>query len=635
MIDAARYPRLSRIQIPADLRQFDESELPAIAEELRGYLIESVGRSGGHFGAGLGVIELTVALHYLFETPRDRLVWDVGHQCYPHKILTGRRDTIHTVKQKDGVAPFPKREESEYDTFGVGHSSTSISAALGMAIGLAHQGDDRKVVAVIGDGAMTAGMAFEALNHAGGMEPEPNLLVILNDNQMSISENVGGLTKMLGRLSSSRTLNALREGGKKLLGDKKKPPARFMRRWEEHWKGMFVPSTLFEQMGFHYTGPIDGHDVEALVGALKTLKTLKGPQLLHILTTKGKGYELAEGDQIGYHAVGPFDPEKGLVSKGGAKKPTYTDIFSDWLCDMAAAEPKLLGITPAMREGSGLVRFSKEYPERYFDVAIAEQHAVTLAAGMACEGSKPVVAIYSTFLQRGYDQLVHDVAIQQLDVLFAIDRGGVVGPDGATHAGNLDLSYLRCVPHMVVMAPADENECRQMLSTGYHFNGPAAVRYPRGTGPGVALQPNLDTLPMGKADLRVRGTRVALLAFGSTVAAAEQVGRELGLTVVNMRFVKPLDRDLVLELAGSHQGFVTIEDNVVMGGAGSGVAELLNAEGITLPVLHLGLPDEFQHHASREDLLAEAGIDAAGIRASVLKRWPQLGAAQPAMTAAG
>ena len=624
MIDAARYPRLSRIQIPADLRQFDESELPAIAEELRGYLIESVGRSGGHFGAGLGVIELTVALHYLYETPHDRLVWDVGHQCYPHKILTGRRDTIHTVKQKDGVAPFPKREESEYDTFGVGHSSTSISAALGMAIALAQQGDDRKVVAVIGDGAMTAGMAFEALNHAGGMEPEPNLLVILNDNQLSISENVGGLTKMLGRLSSSRTLNALREGGKKLLGDKKKPPARFMRRWEEHWKGMFVPSTLFEQMGFHYTGPIDGHDVEALVGALKTLKTLKGPQLLHILTTKGKGYELAEGDQIGYHAVGPFDPEKGLVSKGGAKKPTYTDIFSDWLCDMAATEPKLLGITPAMREGSGLVRFSREYPDRYFDVAIAEQHAVTLAAGMACEGSKPVVAIYSTFLQRGYDQLVHDVAIQQLDVLFAIDRGGVVGPDGATHAGNLDLSYLRCVPHMVVMAPADENECRQMLSTGYHFNGPAAVRYPRGTGPGVATESNLDTLPIGKADLRVRGTRVALLAFGSTVAAAEQVGRELGLTVVNMRFVKPLDRDLLLDLARNHQGFVTIEDNVVMGGAGSGVAELLNAEGITLPVLHLGLPDEFQHHASREDLLAEAGIDVAGIRGSVLKRWPLL-----------
>ncbi|MGS1078406.1 1-deoxy-D-xylulose-5-phosphate synthase [Pseudoxanthomonas beigongshangi] len=634
MIDPVRYPRLSRIETPADLRRFEESELPVIAEELRGYLIESVGKSGGHFGAGLGVIELTVALHYLYETPVDRLVWDVGHQCYPHKILTGRRDQIHTVKQKDGVAPFPKREESEYDTFGVGHSSTSISAALGMAVALAQKGDDRKVVAVIGDGAMTAGMAFEALNHAGGMEPEPNLLVILNDNQMSISENVGGLTKMLGRLSSSRTLNALREGGKKLLGDKKKPPARFMRRWEEHWKGMFVPSTLFEQMGFHYTGPIDGHDVEALVGALKTLKTLKGPQLLHILTTKGKGYELAEGDQIGYHAVGPFDPEKGLVSKAGAKKPTYTDIFGDWLCDMAAVEPKLLGITPAMREGSGLVRFSKEYPERYFDVAIAEQHAITLAAGMACEGGKPVVAIYSTFLQRGYDQLVHDVAIQDLDVLFAIDRGGVVGPDGATHAGNLDLSYLRCVPNMVVMAPADENECRRMLSTGYHHTGPAAVRYPRGTGPGTAVQTDLDTLPIGKAEPRMRGNRVALLAFGSTVTAAEQVGRELGLTVINMRFVKPLDRALVLELASSHQGFVTVEDNVVMGGAGSGVAELLNAEGIALPVLHLGLPDEFQHHASREDLLAEAGIDAAGIRASVLRRWPQLAASAP-LSAAG
>lgn len=635
MIDSVRYPRLSRIETPADLRRFDESELPTIAEELRAYLIESVGKSGGHFGAGLGVIELTVALHYLYDTPEDRLVWDVGHQCYPHKILTGRRDQIHTVKQKDGVAPFPKREESEFDTFGVGHSSTSISAALGMAIALAQAGDERKVVAVIGDGAMTAGMAFEALNHAGGMEPEPNLLVILNDNQMSISENVGGLTKMLGRMSSSRTLNALREGGKKLLGDKKKPPARFMRRWEEHWKGMFVPSTLFEQMGFHYTGPIDGHDVEALVGALKVLKTLKGPQLLHIMTTKGKGYELAEGDQIGYHAVGPFDPEKGLISKAGAKKPTYTDVFGDWLCDMAAADPKLLGITPAMREGSGLVRFSKEYPDRYFDVAIAEQHAVTLAAGMACEGSKPVVAIYSTFLQRGYDQLVHDVAIQKLDVLFAIDRGGVVGPDGATHAGNLDLSYLRCVPHMVVMAPADEDECRKMLTTGFRHQGPAAVRYPRGTGPGVAVLSDLDTLAIGKADLRQRGSRVALLAFGATVPAAELVGRELGLTVVNMRFVKPLDRELILELAKTHQGFVTIEDNVVMGGAGSGVAELLNAEGVLLSTLHLGLPDEFQHHASREDLLAEAGIDANGIRAAVLKRWPQLAAAKPSLTAAG
>ncbi|MGN6151425.1 MAG: 1-deoxy-D-xylulose-5-phosphate synthase [Lysobacteraceae bacterium] len=639
MIDSARYPRLSRIATPADLRRFPEDELGAISDELRAYLIESVGRSGGHFGAGLGVIELTVALHYLYDTPNDRLIWDVGHQTYPHKILTGRRDTIHTVKQKDGVAPFPKREESEYDTFGVGHSSTSISAALGMAIAAQRAGDDgRRFVAVIGDGAMTAGMAYEALNHAGGMDEEPSLLVILNDNQMSISENVGGLTKMLGRMTGSRTLNALREGGKKLLGDKRtSKPARFVRRWEEHWKGMFVPSTLFEEMGFHYTGPIDGHNVADLVATLKTLRTLKGPQLLHIITTKGKGYELAEGDQIGYHAVSPFDPEKGVVAKAGAKKPTYTDVFGDWLCDMAAADPKLLGITPAMREGSGLVRFSKEYPNRYFDVAIAEQHAVTLAAGMACEGAKPVVAIYSTFLQRGYDQLVHDVAIQELDVLFAIDRGGVVGPDGATHAGNLDLSYLRCVPNMVVMAPADENECRQMLTTGHRHPGPAAVRYPRGTGPGVAIQPTLDLLPIGKAEVRRKGARVALLAFGALVAAAEQVGAELGLTVVNMRFVRPLDRALLLELARTHDGFVTLEDNVVAGGAGSGVAELLSAEGIVMPILHLGLPDAFQHHASREQLLAEAGLDAGGIRAAVLARWPALvpNADQPAARAAG
>ena len=622
-IDTARYPRLSRIQTPADLRTFDVSELGAIADELRAYLIESVGKSGGHFGAGLGVIELTVALHYLYDTPGDRIVWDVGHQTYPHKILTGRRDFIHTVKQKNGVSPFPKREESEYDTFGVGHSSTSISAALGMAIAAKRAGHDRRMVAVIGDGAMTAGMAYEALNHAGGMDEEPDLLVILNDNQMSISENVGGLTKMLGRLTGSRTLNALREGGKKLLGDKRRPAARFMRRWEEHWKGMFVPSTLFEEMGFHYTGPLDGHDIGDLVATLKTLKTLRGPQLLHIITTKGKGYELAEGDQIGYHAVSPFDPEKGVVAKAGAKKPTYTDVFGDWLCDMAAADPLLLGITPAMREGSGLVRFSREYPDRYFDVAIAEQHAVTLAAGMACEGAKPVVAIYSTFLQRGYDQLVHDVAIQNLDVLFAIDRGGVVGPDGATHAGNLDLSYLRCVPNMVVMTPADENECRQMLSTGHHYAGPAAVRYPRGTGPGVAIDPGLDTLPIGKAEVRRKGARIALLAFGAIVPAAEQVGAELGLTVVNMRFVRPLDRALILELAKTHEGFVTLEDNVVAGGAGSGVAELLAAEGIAMPILHLGLPDAFQHHASREQLLAEAGLDAEGIRSAVQARWPQ------------
>ncbi|CAM4385516.1 1-deoxy-D-xylulose-5-phosphate synthase [Stenotrophomonas lactitubi] len=635
MIDSARYPRLARIQTPDDLRTFDESELTAVADELRAYLIESVGKSGGHFAAGLGVIELTVALHYLYQTPVDQLVWDVGHQTYPHKILTGRRDEIHTVKQKDGVAPFPKREESEYDTFGVGHSSTSISAALGMAIARQTEGDDRKVVAVIGDGAMTAGMAFEALMHAGGMEPEPNLLVILNDNNMSISEAVGGLTKMLGRATGSRTLNALREGGKKILGDKKNNPARFVKRWEEHWKGMFVPSTMFEEMGFHYTGPIDGHDLPALLSALKTLRASKGPKLLHVMTTKGKGYEPAEGDQIGYHAVGPFDPDKGLVAKTGAKKPTYTDVFGDWLCDAAAAEPRLYGITPAMREGSGLVRFSKEYPQRYFDVAIAEQHAVTLAAGMATQGGKPVVAIYSTFLQRAYDQLVHDVAIQDLDVLFAIDRAGVVGPDGATHAGNLDLSFLRCVPNMVVMAPSNEAECRQMLSTGLQHPGPAAVRYPRGSGTGVDAGSDLSTLPIGKGELRLQGNRVALLAFGSTVAAAEQVGRELGLSVVNMRFVKPLDRELVLAMANQHDALVTIEDNVVAGGAGSAVAELLNAEDVLRPILHLGLPDAFQHHASREDLLAEAGIDAAGIRAALLKRWPQLAAGNPPLSAAG
>jgi len=636
MIDAQRYPRLSRIDVPADLRQFPEDELPAIAEELRAYLIESVAASGGHFGAGLGVIELTIALHYLYDTPTDRLVWDVGHQCYPHKILSGRRDRIHTVKQLDGLAPFPRRDESEFDTFGVGHSSTSISAALGMAIALRQTGDPRRVVAVIGDGAMTAGMAYEALNHAGGMEPNPDMLVILNDNRMSISENVGGLTKMLGRMMSSRTMNAVREGGKKLLGGRSRPAGRFVRRWEEHWKGMFVPSTLFEEMGFHYSGPIDGHDLSALVGALKTIKTLKGPQLLHVITTKGKGFELAEGDQIGYHAVSPFDPSMGMVSKPGAKKPTYTDIFSDWLCDMAAADPKLMGITPAMREGSGLVRFSKEYPDRYFDVAIAEQHAVTLAAGMACEGAKPVVAIYSTFLQRGYDQLIHDVALQNLDVLFAIDRGGVVGPDGATHAGSFDLSYLRCIPNMVVMAPADENECRKMLTTGFRHDGPAAVRYPRGSGTGAALDAGWETLPIGQALVRRRGSRIALLAFGAMVPVAEQVGIEFDLTVVNMRFVKPLDRSLLLELARTHTGFVTLEDNAVMGGAGSAVAELLAAEGIVLPIQHLGLPDAWLEHASREQVLATAGLDATGVRNALLERWPQLAtAAHPPRIAAG
>jgi 1-deoxy-D-xylulose-5-phosphate synthase len=622
MIDALRYPLLATIDQPADLRRLTADQLPALATELREYLIESVGKSGGHFGAGLGVVELTVALHYLYDTPTDRIVWDVGHQCYPHKILCGRRDRIATVKQKGGLAPFPRREESACDTFGVGHSSTSISAALGMAIALARRDDPRRVVAVIGDGAMTAGMAYEALNHGGGLEPQPNLLVILNDNQMSISENVGGLTRMLGRLMASRTLNAMREGGKKILG-RDSAAGRFVKRWEEHAKGMFVPSTLFEEMGFHYSGPLDGHDLPQLISTLQTMKGLRGPQLLHLITTKGKGYERAEGDQIEYHAVGPFDPDIGVVKKAGPAKLTYTQVFGDWLCDMAAADPQLLAITPAMREGSGLVRFSQEYPDRYFDVAIAEQHAVTLAAGMAVEGMKPVVAIYSTFLQRAFDQLVHDVALQKLDVLFAIDRAGVVGPDGATHAGSFDLSYLRCVPDMLIMAPSDENECRRMLSTGYRHPGPAAVRYPRGSGTGAALDATLDTLPIGRAELRRRGRGIAVLAFGALLPAAEAAAADLDATVINMRFIKPLDEALLLDLAASHDAFVTVEDNVIAGGAGSAVAELLNARGVVLPLLQLGLPDAWLEHASRDELLAEVGLDAAGIKAAILKRWPR------------
>ncbi|RYD15489.1 MAG: 1-deoxy-D-xylulose-5-phosphate synthase [Lysobacteraceae bacterium] len=621
MIDSQRYPRLARIESPADLRQFPEQELPLVAQELRNYLIESVATSGGHFGANLGVVELTVALHWLYETPVDRLVWDVGHQGYPHKILTGRRDRITTVKKKDGVAPFPKRDESEYDTFGVGHSSTSISAALGMAIAAQRKGDARRVVAVIGDGAMTAGMAFEALNHGGDVEPD--VLVVLNDNQMSISENVGALTKMLARLMASRTLNRIRERAKNAM-----PRGgflwRFAKRWEEHAKGMFVPSTLFEELGFHYTGPIDGHDIPLLVSTLRTLKELKGPQLLHVVTTKGKGYAPAEREQIEYHAVGPFDPVAGIVKMPGKGKPTYTDVFGDWLCDMAAVDARLYGITPAMREGSGLVRFSKEYPQRYFDVSIAEQHAVTLAAGMACEGAKPVVAIYSTFLQRAYDQLIHDVALQDLDVLFAIDRAGLVGPDGATHAGSFDLSYLRCIPNMVVMAPSDELECRRMLTTGFLHDGPAAVRYPRGSGTGIAAGNELSPLPIGKAEVRRRGAGIALLAFGALVAPALKAAERLGATVVDMRFVKPLDEALLLELAQSHAAFVTLEDNAIMGGAGSAVSEWLHAHAITLPMLQLGLSDRFLDHAARDELLAHEGLDAASIELAVRQRFGNL-----------
>ena len=619
-MDRDRYPLLSQLPTPDHLRKLPESELPAVADELRAYLIETVSQVGGHFGAGLGVVELTVALHYLYETPDDKLVWDVGHQCYPHKILTGRAETIHTVKKKDGVAPFPRREESPYDTFGVGHSSTSISAALGMAVAAQRSSDSRRFVAVIGDGAMTAGMAFEALNHAGGMDPEPDVLVILNDNQMSISENVGGMTKMLGKMMASQTLNAVRESGKKILGDKNKPAAKFVRRWEEHWKGMFVPSTLFEEMGFHYNGPIDGHDLPTLLSALKTCKQLKGPQLLHVLTTKGKGYNPAEGDQIEYHAVSPFDPSIGVQKKAPAK-PTYTSVFGDWLCDMAAADPKLMGITPAMREGSGLVRFSQEFPLRYFDTAIAEQHAVTFAAGLACEGAKPVVAIYSSFLQRAYDQLIHDVALQNLDVLFAIDRAGLVGPDGATHSGSFDISFLRCIPNMVIMAPSDERECRMMLSTGFHYPGPAAVRYPRGSGTGIAAGNDLETLPLGKARVMRRGNTLVLLAFGSVLPAAAKIAEILNATLVDMRFVKPLDEGLLRELAGSHARFVTIEDNAVMGGAGSAVSEFFRHEAIVVDLLQLGLPDRYQEHASREELLAEAGIDSNAIQAAIAARW--------------
>ena len=587
MIELSRFPRLASIQSPADLRRFPDEQLPAIADELRGYLIEAVASSGGHFGAGLGVVELTVALHYVFDTPHDRLIWDVGHQCYPHKILTGRRDRITTIKKKDGLAPFPRREESAYDAFGVGHSSTSISAALGMAIAAQHKGETRKFVAVIGDGAMTAGMAFEALDHAGDLSA--NLLVVLNDNGMSISENVGGLAKRLEKSDDS----------------------------------VAVPSTMFEELGFHYTGPIDGHDVPKLLEVLRTLKDAKGPQLLHVITTKGKGYAPAERAQIEYHAVGPFDPQAGVVKKAGSGKPSYSDVFSDWLCDMAAADARLFAITPAMREGSGLVRFSQAYPERYFDVAIAEQHAVTLAAGMACEGVKPVVAIYSTFLQRAYDQAIHDVALQNLDVTFAIDRAGVVGPDGATHAGSFDLSFLRCLPNMLIMAPADEDECRLMLSTGFHHPGPAAIRYPRGGGPGVAVRTTLDMLPIGKAEPRRRGRRLAILSFGAMLAPAADIAAEIDATLVNMRFVKPLDETLLRELAASHEAFVTIEDNAVAGGAGSAVAECLAAHGLTLPILHLGLPDAYLEHGSREEVLSEAGLDLPGIRKAIRGRFPQ------------
>jgi len=608
------FPLLDQITVPADLRQLAPEQLRQVADELRDFLIQSVSRSGGHFGSGLGTVELTVALHYVFNTPHDRIVWDVGHQAYPHKILTGRKDRIETIKKKGGLTPFPKRCESEYDTFGVGHSSTSIGAALGMAIAAARQGIERKSIAVIGDGAMTAGMAFEALNHGG--ELAPDMLVILNENEMSISPNVGYLTKMLAKIVSGRFYNRVREQSKRIMR-RDSWLWRFMSRWEEHTKGMLMPNTLFEELGFHYLGPIDGHDVDQLVRTLQVIKNMKGPKFLHIITRKGKGYKPAEEDPVKYHAVSPFDPEKGVQPSHKPKPVTYTQVFGEWLCDMARANKKLMAITPAMREGSGMVEFHRQFPKRYFDVGIAEQHAVTLAAGMACEGMQPVVAIYSTFLQRAYDQLIHDVALQNLPVLFAIDRAGVVGPDGPTHAGNMDLSFLRCVPNMTIMAPADENECRQMLYTGHLLKTPAAVRYPRGTGPGVAVQKAMQALPVGKGEIRRHGNGLAFLVFGSPLADALQVADGLDATVANMRFVKPLDTELIRHLAETHHALVTLEDNVIAGGAGSGVNESLHAMGIQVPVLNLGLPDAYQEHGSREELLAEAGIDAAGIQRQV------------------
>jgi 1-deoxy-D-xylulose-5-phosphate synthase len=610
-------PLLDKAVTPDGLRRLGEAELEALADELRLELLYTVGQTGGHFGAGLGVIELTVALHYVFDTPDDRLVWDVGHQAYPHKILTGRREHMSTLRQKGGVAAFPRRSESEYDTFGVGHSSTSISAALGMAVASRLQGSERKSIAVIGDGALTAGMAFEALNHA----PEVNadMLVILNDNDMSISRNVGGLSNYLAKILSSRTYSSMREGSKKVLS--RLPGAwEIARRTEEYAKGMLVPGTLFEELGWNYIGPIDGHDLPILIATLRNMRDLKGPQFLHVVTKKGKGFAPAEVDPIGYHAITKLDPLNAPVVPKKAGGPKYSGVFGQWLCDMAEADERVVGITPAMKEGSDLVAFSERFPDRYFDVAIAEQHAVTLAAGMACEGAKPVVAIYSTFLQRGYDQLIHDVAVQNLDVLFAIDRAGLVGEDGPTHAGSFDLSYLRCIPGMLIMTPSDENELRKMLTTGHLFKGPAAVRYPRGNGPNALIESGLEPLEIGKGVVRRTGNKVAILVFGVQLTEALIVAEKLDASVVDMRFVKPLDEALVIEMAGSHDLLVTVEENAIMGGAGAAVSEFLARENILKSVLHLGLPDAYVEHAKPTQMLAECGLDAAGIEASINQR---------------
>jgi 1-deoxy-D-xylulose-5-phosphate synthase len=614
-----KYPLLESIDSPADLRRLPPAKLPELAEELRQFLIHSVSTRGGHFAAGLGTVELTVALHYVFNTPHDRLVWDVGHQAYPHKVLTGRRERLHTIKQDGGLAPFPTRSESEYDTFGVGHSSTSISAALGMAVAAAQRGENRRAVAIIGDGALTAGMAFEALNHAGSLPTD--LLIVLNDNDMSISENVGALSNYLARALSGRMYSHLRESGKKVL--RQMPTVwELARRSEEHLKGMVLPGTLFEEMGFNYIGPIDGHDVKALVSTLGNLQKLKGPQFLHVVTRKGKGYAPAEADPIKWHGPGPFDPASGMIFKEASTGPTYSQVFGKWLCDMAARDPSVIGITPAMREGSGLVEFSKRFPDRYFDVAIAEQHAVTFAAGLAAEGLKPVVAIYSTFLQRAYDQLIHDVALQNLPVVFALDRAGLVGSDGATHQGAYDLSFLRCIPNMVVMAPADENECRQMLYTGTTLPSPSAIRYPRGTGSGAAIAEEMTAIPVGRGQIKREGrSGLALLVFGALLESARKIAEHLDATLVNMRFIKPLDEKLITTVAARHRAIVTIEENAVNGGAGEGVGAVLTAAGLQVPLLHIGIPDRFIEHGSRETCLAAAGLDLAGLSAGVERWW--------------
>jgi 1-deoxy-D-xylulose-5-phosphate synthase len=606
---------LSRIASPTDLRTLDRAQLKALAAELRAFLIQSVSQTGGHLASNLGVVELTIALHYVYQTPDDRLVWDVGHQTYPHKILTGRREAMASLRKAGGIAGFPKRDESAYDTFGTGHSSTSISAALGMAVAAKATGSSRRSVAIIGDGAMTAGMAFEALNNAGDMDT--NLLVILNDNDMSISNNVGALNNYLARLMSGKLYDSVRRSGKKVL-DIIPPVKEFARRAEEHAKGMVTPGTLFEEFGFNYIGPIDGHDIDTLVDTLSNIRQLQGPQFLHVVTQKGKGYSPAEDNPNKYHGVSKFDPQNGHCLTL-SERPTYTQVFGDWLVDMAAEDPLLVGITPAMCDGSGLNRFAEAYPQRYFDVGIAEQHALTFAAGMACDGLKPVVAIYSTFLQRAYDQLIHDIALQDLDVLLAIDRAGLVGADGPTHAGSFDLSFLRCIPNIVIMAPGDENECRQMLTTGHQHKGLAAVRYPRGSGTGATVSPALESLEIGKSQLVRKGKKIAILAFGSMVQPALQASESLDATVVNMRFIKPLDESMVLEISRSHDYIVTIEENAIMGGAGAAVLECMQAHQIVKPVLCLGLPDHFIEHGSHETMLAECGLDKSGICAAIEK----------------